>query len=141
MPELRWILTAFGVVLLIGIYAWGRRGSKSATAADDALVRMRPEAAFETRDTHGAPDFAESEPAGYVEEEAPPEVAAIEGTRSPPPARPYAPARANALDESKEITIEVPVQRPARDLRYSRIEPTFGEESATQNYRHVSSSR
>lgn len=42
MPELRWILIGFAIVLLAGIYLWGRRGS--ARAPDqDITHRSRPE--------------------------------------------------------------------------------------------------
>lgn len=42
MSELRWILVGFGIVLLAAIYLWGRRGNR-AVAADDPLLRTRPE--------------------------------------------------------------------------------------------------
>src|SRR5690349_1687925 len=50
MPELRWILIAFGFALLVGIYVWGRRNAKAnaSAAAEDALLRQqRPEPVFE----------------------------------------------------------------------------------------------
>src|SRR5262245_11842450 len=40
--ELRWILIGFGIVLLAGIYLWGRRRG-AAVASDDAVVRVRPD--------------------------------------------------------------------------------------------------
>lgn len=43
MSELRWILIAFGIILLAGIYVWGRRGNKQSARSEDALVRARPE--------------------------------------------------------------------------------------------------
>jgi cell division protein ZipA len=46
MPELRWILIGFGIVLLAGIYLWGRRGS---AVADDSTLRTRPEAELQPR--------------------------------------------------------------------------------------------
>jgi cell division protein ZipA len=42
MPELRWILVGFAIVLLAGIYLWGRRGNARATDQEVAL-RSRPE--------------------------------------------------------------------------------------------------
>lgn len=50
MPELRWILIVFGVLLLAGIYVWGRRGNKqslgstegSPAGSEDAPVRPEP---------------------------------------------------------------------------------------------------
>lgn len=59
MPELRWILIVFGVILLAGIYVWGRRGNKqslgSPVGSEDALVRVRPEPRL-------APHEAQSQP-------------------------------------------------------------------------------
>jgi cell division protein ZipA len=42
MNELRWILIGFGIVLLAGIYLWGRRGSAADERAD-AAVRPKSE--------------------------------------------------------------------------------------------------
>jgi cell division protein ZipA len=54
---LRWILIGFSVVLLVGIYLWGRRGSQS--TSEDAALRMRPEPTIPPADDA----FAEPEPA------------------------------------------------------------------------------
>jgi cell division protein ZipA len=43
MSELRWILIGFGIVLLAAIYLWGRRGNRTVSADDDAVLRARPE--------------------------------------------------------------------------------------------------
>ncbi|MGH8176459.1 MAG: cell division protein ZipA C-terminal FtsZ-binding domain-containing protein [Steroidobacter sp.] len=48
MNELRWILIGFGIVLLAGIYLWGRRGQRT-VASDDVMVRARPEPALHGR--------------------------------------------------------------------------------------------
>lgn len=122
MPELRWILIAFGVALLIGIYVWGRRTART-TATDGEAV------------TRAAPSF---EPASYDEFE-PPLVAPIEDVEAEVVSEetieaPRAPARAARfvpVDESQEPTIEVRVDRASRDARPSRIEPTFHEENVT----------
>ncbi len=45
MSELRWILIGFGIVLLAGIYLWGRRGG--AAVAEDVALRSRPEPAMQ----------------------------------------------------------------------------------------------
>ncbi len=117
MPELRWILIAFGVALLIGIYAWGRRGSRSAAADSEPTLRPRPDPAFETA-------------ASYEEFEGP-LVAPIEDVETQTIAEsPEYPA-AGLVDESQEPTVEVQVDRSSRDARGARIEPTFGEESVT----------
>ena len=54
---LRWILIAFSVALLIGIYLWGRRSSGHGAVSDDALMR-RPEPRIQSRDS-GHDDFAD----------------------------------------------------------------------------------
>lgn len=44
MPELRWILTAIGVALIVGVYVWSRRDR-----SDDALDSRRHEPVFGER--------------------------------------------------------------------------------------------
>lgn len=53
MSELRWILVVFGIVLLAGIYAWGRRGNRQSAGSEDAL-RVRPEPRLAPRDVEPA---------------------------------------------------------------------------------------
>ena len=48
MNELRWILIGFGIVLLAGIYLWGRRGG--AAVAEDGVLRSRPEPSLQPRE-------------------------------------------------------------------------------------------
>lgn len=48
MNELRWILIGFGIVLLAGIYLWGRRGS-AADGSVDASVRTKSEPPLQPR--------------------------------------------------------------------------------------------
>jgi cell division protein ZipA len=43
MSELRWILIGFGIILLAGIYLWGRRSSARAAAPNEPGTRARPE--------------------------------------------------------------------------------------------------
>jgi cell division protein ZipA len=43
MSELRWILIGFGIILLAGIYLWGRRSSSRAAAPNEPATRTRPE--------------------------------------------------------------------------------------------------
>jgi cell division protein ZipA len=133
MPELRWILTVFGLLLLIGIYAWGRRSSKAAPVGDDSLVRSRPEPGFETRPAYEPPDFEASEPAGYVDEESQTEYSPTEERAVPVravPVRTQTFGRPSIIGETDEETVEA-VVRPSREPRYARIEPTFNEESVT----------
>lgn len=118
MPELRWILTVFGAVLLIGIYLWGRRGAKKNPATDEFVFKPRPEPAFESGDTFERP-IVDVDANAYLERRGE-SVGFAEGTT----------ARASALDEANEPTIEVRTSRTEREAR-ARIEPTFTEESVT----------
>ena len=134
MPELRWILIVFGLVLLIGIYMWGRRGQKAAAGADDEALAPPPEPAFDP-----APDYEEFDrplvtPIEDVEVESVAESSSepIIEPRTVAPDRSAVAPRVSAVKESDEPTLEVHVQRerPVRDTRV-RIEPTFGDESVT----------
>jgi cell division protein ZipA len=137
MPELRWILIAFGLALLIGIYAWGRRGAKLAAVQEDAT--SRPDRAFEAAASYEEFERPLVAPIEDVEAEV---IAAeaIDNDRTQlrprareqdPPTREQDQSRYVPADESLEPTVEVRVDRSSRDLRGARIEPTFGEEGVT----------
>lgn len=112
MPELRWILVAFGLALLIGIYAWGRRASRRARASDDHA--LRPDPAFET---------AGEEDDSHLED---PQLAAELGDYSSPGAA-LAPSYAGA-DRDVAADAEEPAYERVEPRR-TRIEPTFSEPS------------
>src|SRR5687768_13791825 len=80
MNELRWILIGFGIVLLAGIYLWGRRAG--AVVTEDGVLRGRPEPALQP---HGFAD-AHREPEPVVAEE--PAVNYETTAVRPAPARP-----------------------------------------------------
>lgn len=126
MPELRWILIACGVVLLVGIYVWGRRNSKATASSgvEDAIAR-RPEPVFETADAYDPP-IVQAEDAFDDAVEA--DYAESEGAPAPVVARSHVRA---SIDESNDPTLEAPVGRADRERRYARIEPTFIDESMT----------
>jgi cell division protein ZipA len=121
MPELRWILIAFGAALLIGIYAWGRRSSKPA-APEEPTLRDRPEPVFEPVDSYEP--VSSDEPVDDIEP------VSVESEPVLPAASSRSYARA-ASDESNEPTLEAPVGRVEREHRFARIEPTFGADSET----------
>jgi cell division protein ZipA len=137
MNELRWILIGFGIVLLAGIYLWGRR---SGAVADDGVLR-RPEAAFQP---HGFAD-AHREPA-RVDEPPPEEKPAInyEATAvRPATVRPEkrnfrAEAPVEESDESsppiavRGSAVEPVRSNPVPDFRRGRLEPTLGHDEVTQ---------
>jgi cell division protein ZipA len=132
MPELRWILVAFGLALLIGIYVWGRRSTKQ-TTEDAAEAPARPAPVFESATSYEeferplVPPIedAEVEPVA----EAPVAVTPRELRSGSQPA--YRRVDEASLDEFAEPTIEAKVERVSRDFRPPRIEPTLTEESVT----------
>jgi len=158
MNELRWILIGFGIVLLAGIYLWGRRGG--AAVAEDVVLRNRPESALQPHGFGDPPRGPEQEPPAYqrarVEEPAPLEESAVNYDVTP--AR-QIPARAEKRNFRAETPVaeidelpppsfarEVPrnfskeppaAPEPARanplpDFRRGRLEPTLGTDEVTQ---------
>ena len=127
MPELRWILIAFGIALLIGIYAWGRRASKSA-AGDDVALPVRPAPVFESTsyEEYERPLVAPIEDVEVADVSEEP----LDLERSAPRSKRFDPSP-RLVDEQDEPTIDVKVERPARESRAGRIEPTFSEEMVT----------
>jgi cell division protein ZipA len=116
MPELRWILIAFGLALLAGIYFWGRRSAKASSPNENSPVRLRPEPLFETDESY---DDARDADSSFVDE---PEDRAIADAAIDAP----------VLDRTGSFeTPEVSVPRSHREPRRERIEPTFGDESVT----------
>jgi cell division protein ZipA len=131
MPELRWILLGFSIVVLAAIYFWGRRNSR--VPSQDSWVRVRPEPGIHTIDGEEAEDpYAASEfspsPAEAYEPE--PEAPAF--------AEPDAVEPVPRFDRSSETHEESPFTRTASLPKFSpgetwrgRIEPTFGDPEAT----------
>jgi cell division protein ZipA len=123
MSELRWILIGFGIVLLAGIYLWGRR--------EPALQREK------------VPDFEEPP---YQEHDEP-EPAADELTplaedyddTAVRPVRPLSP-RVPRGELPRPVTREAPPSAPnpnpeprlLPDYRRGRVEPTLGSEAVTE---------
>ncbi|HEY0942933.1 MAG TPA: cell division protein ZipA C-terminal FtsZ-binding domain-containing protein [Steroidobacter sp.] len=139
MSELRWILIGFGIVLLAGIYLWGRRSG--AAAPEEVALRPRTEPPM-----HGE-DFSSDEPSFEpAYEEAPVEVP----VRRPEPvvdyevtaARPVSPrsearlarAEAPSRPQVKEVFTAATsdVSRPLPDFRRGRVEPTLGVDEVTE---------
>lgn len=147
MTELRWILIGFGIVLLAGIYLWGRRGN-NATVAEDGVLRTRPEPPLQT------PGFADArhEPLAVPDEtpeydvDEPPERAApiarpdnYEVTAVRPAVSARSEARSFNVDPPRHFSKEPPVAAPSEparpsslpDFRRGRVEPTFGSSETT----------
>jgi cell division protein ZipA len=127
MSELRWILIGFAIVLLAGIYLWGRRGGKGTVASEDALVRVRPEP--------GMPPRSYDEPAhADTEDETP-------VAQSPVPARQDEPVitavRPAFQSEGPRPAAWDPEatgrNKPASSESWrGRVEPTLGESAQTE---------
>jgi cell division protein ZipA len=156
MNELRWILIGFGIVLLAGIYLWGRRAG--AAVAEDVVLRNRPEPALQP---HGFADARREpeEPLAYqrarLDEPALDEAPAVNYDVTavrPVPARPEKrsfrvetpvgdgsepPPASFAREIPRSFSKESPAAEPASahplpDFRRSRLEPTFGSDDVTQ---------
>jgi cell division protein ZipA len=154
MSELRWILIGFGIVLLAGIYLWGRRGATA--VGEDVALRSRPEPAMQP---HGftevrrepayqrddIPDYEESsydesdEPEQSADEVDPPledyDDTAVRPVR---PASPRGEARVPRGESPRTAARETPpavnleTARPLPDFRRGRVEPTLGHDSITE---------
>ena len=126
MNELRWILIGFGIVLLAGIYLWGKR-SAAASAAAEAAERPRAAPMFEpssvdpdepTIDTKLDPDVLEdSAPLAVDEDVAPP---AIRPVAPMPDARP-------GFERDERRPAPAPAPGGSGDGWRGRIEPTLNE--------------
>jgi cell division protein ZipA len=128
MNELRWILIGFGIVLLAGIYLWGRRGGKSTVASDDAVVRVRPEPSVQGRHVEepAHSDFVESGPVVSAmparQEEA--QITAVRPAFQPAEASRAAAWEPDATGRHKPS--------PGDSWR-GRVEPTFSEGAPTED--------
>lgn len=150
MSELRWILIGFGIVLLAGIYLWGRRGG--AAVAEDVALRSRPEPALQP---HGftevrreqafqradVPDYEEPSYEQNVEseaayDEAKPLAEDYEET-AVRPVRPSSP-RVPRGESPRSVAKDTPPpaanseSRPLPDFRRGRVEPTLGADAVTE---------
>ncbi len=115
MPEIRWILIGFAIVLLAGIYLWGRRASVE-TAKREASLRARPEPGMFSNDVpeHEADAAADIERSDWESGDANP----ADVTE----------ARRESM-AADALTIERHVQE---DSWRGRMEPTFSEPFVTE---------
>lgn len=111
MNDLRWILIAFGTLLLVGIYFWGRRSDKRKSPATPATpARGRPEPALES--TPPAADYAAYSAPDYDEALHPDPQDFDAGQEPPKPAPQFQPASTRSSDSA---------------IRRARVEPTFND--------------
>jgi FtsZ-interacting cell division protein ZipA len=127
MPELRWILLGFSIVVLAAIYLWGRRSSRS-VPSEDALVRVRPEPAMHTLDEMPANPYAS--PFDPVSDETY-DVDAHAGLEDEAPTDIEPSPQQEAVDESAFIRTATLAKFTANDTWRGRIEPTFGDPEQT----------
>lgn len=132
MPELRWILIAFGAALLVGIYVWGRRGAKESADTTETRARLRPEPALDAEDMY-APDMYAPLPISADHSRADEQ---LDADAEPATAEVVAPSTPSSLTfatakDVHEPTIEANVTGADREPHHVRVEPTFTEESVT----------
>lgn len=129
MDELRWILIVCGAVLLVGIYLWGRRSGRQAAESNLALERGRaqqfspreqPASVAEEREDPDQPgDPAYGEPEEFRE--------AQHESRMRPTSWEDAQEEAATADAHATGSAAEDVARDPRDVRRTRVEPTFSE--------------
>jgi cell division protein ZipA len=145
MSELRWILIGFGIVLLAGIYLWGRRGATA--VGEEVALRSRPEPAMPPhgftevrRETayqrDDIPDYDESP---YDDSDGPEQSA---DEVDPPiedyddtavrPVRPASPRGEARVPRGASPAVNLETARPLPDFRRGRVEPTLGNDSITE---------
>lgn len=134
MNELRWILIGFGIVLLAGIYLWGRRSSNAASTADDGPARSRSE----PPPLHGrdSPEVrGQDEPTANAELASAPPSRSAESTvmaesmiTAVRPATRIAEAsrRASQVDPPT-VDIDASTASAAQEAWRGRVEPTFSD--------------
>ena len=134
MPALRWILIVFGVILLLGIYLWGRRGVRQAVIAEEFDPRSRPEPQLrEAADSGRDPDLnpgadgADFEPPEDAAEAAPGiDQFAITAMR-PATYRAEVAAASRTFAQTPSIAMDrLDADNESSGARRGRIEPTFG---------------
>lgn len=129
--ELRWILIGFGIVLLAGIYLWGRRRG-GAVASEDAVVRVRPEPPLR-RETPNISDVAgltpDDDEATLADEVPPPRQSAAADPFMITAVRPATTSSAARIADP--VDTDTPAAAP-QDTWRGRLEPTFGDPTVTE---------
>jgi FtsZ-interacting cell division protein ZipA len=144
MSELRWILIGFGIVLLAGIYLWGRRGATA--VGEDVALRSRPEPSMQPhgftevrREPAFQRDDGEEDLPEQVADEAEPPVEDYDDTAVRPvhPSSPRMEARVPRGESPRPVretppAVNLEAARPLPDFRRGRVEPTLGNDSITE---------
>jgi cell division protein ZipA len=136
MPELRWILIGFAVVLLACIYLWGRRNDDEREERSDNVARARPEPTLmgnehgtdASQPTRQVEEVNELEPAYFPGHEDKDFEADVTLERKFETARASLAARHERSEPARNTQATVVDPRPSDARR--RIEPTFGGDSS-----------
>lgn len=128
MSELRWILIGFGIVLLAGIYLWGRRGSGAAADPDDALTRVRSEPPLHSRDEPTDMDEPRSVTPSRLDDLPAMHESMITAVR---PATRHVVVDTTAEPESITEEREVRSPQAPQETWRGRVEPTFSDTTST----------
>ncbi|HEY6642931.1 cell division protein ZipA C-terminal FtsZ-binding domain-containing protein [Povalibacter sp.] len=123
MNDLRWILIVCGALLLIGIYFWGRRGSRRADT-DDGVLHPRSDPQLEP--SFDAPSYRVHDEDSLPEEEL--------DAYEPPVEQPFvirAPSRHEPAAWQPRNESAARVEPSGRGVRGARVEPTFGDDDST----------
>lgn len=129
MSELRWILIGFGIVLLAGIYLWGRRGNGARTSVDDPTARVRSDPPLHARDSFDSHDHAEPEPLLPSEPDDSPVMHESMITAVRPARIVEATRQSEAVDEEREVPA---APAAPQDAWRARVEPTFNDSTSTE---------
>jgi cell division protein ZipA len=136
MSELRWILIGFGIVLLAGIYLWGRRGNKTGSVADDAVARARSEPPLHARDPLEFRDEGEPDPDARPPTTSRPAESRVMAesmiTAVRPATRIAEAARRTAQVEPPTVDIDASMDSGAQETWRGRVEPTFSDATTTE---------
>lgn len=132
MNELRWILIGFGIILLAGIYLWGRRAGGHAADSDEA-ARVRPDPPLQSREPADR-EWSRESPRVIDQDSGDPRAQlAIEEPRIA--AHRPAATRVETADPPPRATLDAASgqTKPAPpDTRPGRIEPTFSDSTQTE---------
>lgn len=144
MNELRWILIGFGIVLMAGIYLWGRRSGTA--VAEDVALRHRPDPALQPQGFADAyrepePPLQEDPAVSYETTAVRPAPARAEkrNFRAESPVQesdelsgPGFPREAPRSFSKEPLAAEPARSNPVPDYRRGRVEPTLDGDEVTQ---------
>lgn len=142
MNELRWILIGFGIILLAGIYLWGRRGNTREGAPGDPALRSRPEPTLQGGDfgSFRAEDDTRAHASAELEEPLGDELEQPAVSMNGPVGGPMGGSVGAPLGAREPRRVSAPAAPPVGEQSWPapgdtwqrRTEPTFGDGAATE---------